>query len=173
MKRRELLRHAALGAISVALSGMMPLRSAVAGVLPVHPFFGNSFPDVAGVETALDSYLGKPLVLNFWATWCAPCVKEMPDLDLLHTKYPGIQFVGLAVDTTVNVEKFLKKLRVSYPVLIAGHGGIQQMRELGNKQGGLPYTLVFDKDGQVAHEVLGQIKPADLERQLQGLEASR
>ncbi|HUH60305.1 MAG TPA: TlpA disulfide reductase family protein [Candidimonas sp.] len=173
MKRRELLRHAALGAISVALYGMLPVRAAAARALPAHPFFGNSFPDVTGAETGLDSYLGKPLVLNFWATWCAPCVKEMPDLELLHKKYPGIQFLGLAVDTTVNVEKFLKKIPVSYPVLIAGHGGIKQMRELGNKQGGLPYTLVFDKHGQIAHEVLGQIKPADLERQLQGLEASR
>ncbi len=173
MKRRELFGHAALGALGVALTGMMPLRSVMASALPAHPFFGNSFPDVTGVETGLDSYLGKPLVLNFWATWCPPCVKEMPDLDLLHTKYPGIQFVGLAVDTTVNVEKFLKKVRVSYPVLIAGHGGIQKMRELGNKQGGLPYTLVFNQNGQIAHEVLGQINPTDLERQLQGLDAPR
>src|SRR3546814_17822458 len=87
-------------------------------------------------------------LLNFWATWCPPCVKEMPDLEALHQKHRQAHFVGLAVDTAVNVRKFGEKVHVSYPLLIAGHGGIKLMRELGHKNGGLHFTVVFDKNGR-------------------------
>lgn len=160
MKRREFLRYAAAAAAATAL----PLQSAYAAALPPDPFYANDFPDLQGRQVEFSRYLGKPLVLNFWATWCAPCVKEMPDLDALHKKYGNVGFVGLAVDTLVNVEKFGTKVQVSYPLLIAGHGGIKLMRSLGNKQGGLPFTVVFDKQGQVAKRLLGQIKPAELDR---------
>src|SRR5690606_2201538 len=112
------------------------------------------------------SYLGKPVVLNFWATWCPPCVKEMPDLDALHQKHSGVHFVGLAVDTAGNVEKFTQKVKVGYPLLVAGHGGIQLMRELGNKSGGLPFTVIFDAAGREVRHFLGQIKPDELDAQL-------
>ena len=108
-------------------------------------------------------------MLNFWATWCAPCVEEMPDLDQLSQQFPDIGFLGLAVDTTRNVEKFLKKVPVHYPILIAGHGGVEQMRDLGNKKGGLPFTVVFNRNGRIAHRILGQIQPSDLEEKIKSL----
>ena len=115
----------------------------------------------------MSSYLGQPLVLNFWATWCPPCVKEMPDLEALHQQYPQVSFVGLAVDTSSNIQKFQEKVKVSYPLLVGGHGVIPLMRGLGNQTGGLPFTLLFNEEGQVVQRFLGQIKPDELERKIQ------
>lgn len=143
--------------------------TAQAAALAPDPFYGHAFPDLQGKTVQLDTFLGKTLVLNFWATWCAPCVKEMPDLDALHKKYPGVHIVGVAIDTAANVQKFGDKVRVSYPLLIAGHGGIQHMRDLGNKNGGLPFTVVFDGDGRQAKTILGQVDPVDLDRLLAGM----
>lgn len=165
MKRREFLRHATWSTAGM----LLPLKWASAGALPPDPFYANGFPDTQGRQVELAQYLGKPLVLNFWATWCAPCVKEMPDLDMLHKKHDGVNFVGLAVDTPVNVQKFGTKVQVSYPLLIAGHGGIQLMRDLGNKQGGLPFTVVFNENGQLSHKILGQVKPDELDRFIKDL----
>lgn len=163
MKRRDFLRQTSLAVAGFAgLSG--PLGAAWAAALPPDPFYAHAFPDLDDRQTGLDEYLGKPLVLNFWATWCPPCVKEMPDLEALHQKHTDVHFVGLAVDTAVNVRKFGQKVQVSYPLLIAGHGGIKLMRDLGNKNGGLPFTVLFDKDGRISRQILGQVKPEELER---------
>ncbi|MGB6104777.1 MAG: TlpA disulfide reductase family protein [Pusillimonas sp.] len=163
MTRRDFLRQAAATAAGAA--GLLgPAWQARAGALPPDPFYAYAFPGLDGRQVELTQYLGKPLVLNFWATWCPPCVKEMPDLDALHKKHPAFHVVGLAVDTAANVEKFSQKVQVTYPLLIAGHGGIKQMRGLGNKNGGLPFTVVFDEKGRVANKILGQIKPDELDR---------
>lgn len=168
MKRRDFLRQA-----SVAVAGCAglygPIWTARAAALPPDPFYANAFPGLDDRRIGLDQYLGKPLVLNFWATWCPPCVKEMPDLEALHQKHKHVQFVGLAVDTAVNVRKFGEKVQVSYPLLIAGHGGIKLMRDLGNKNGGLPFTVVFDKDGRISRQILGQVKPQELEQIIVGM----
>src|SRR5690606_31872590 len=94
------------------------------------------------------------------------CVKEMPDLDELSKKYPEMYFVGVAVDTPANVERFLKKVQVSYPLLVAGHGGIETMKALGNSKGGLRYTVIFDADSRIVRDILGQVDPADLDADL-------
>src|SRR5690554_1315325 len=157
MKRRDFLRQ------SLAASLLVPLWPARAAALPPDPFYAHVFSDTQGDQVELAQYLGKPMVLNFWATWCPPRVKEMPDLDALQKKHAGVQFVGLAVDTAANVQKFTEKVRVDYPLLIAGHGGIKLMRGLGNKNGGLPFTVVFDEKGRVATQILGQINPRKLD----------
>lgn len=154
---------ASLSGLSAALVTQPSLAAAV------HPFYGHSFPDMGDKQIAFTSYLGKPVVLNFWATWCPPCVKEMPDLDALHHKYPDVNVVGLAVDTSSNVAKFGDKVQVSYPLLIAGHDGIRLMRDLGNKRGGLPYTVVFDAQGAIQREFLGLVDMQVLEKLLQDL----
>ncbi len=169
MKRRDFLRCglAAAGATVIPL----PLMAAPEAD-PAVAFLAGAYPDLQGEPTLLSSFSGRPLVVNFWATWCAPCVKEMPDLDELARKYPDTHFVGIAIDTQGNVEKFLKKVKVSYPLLVAGHGGISQMKALGNRKGGLPYTVIFDADSRISREILGQIDPADLDAHLAGMSRS-
>lgn len=122
--------------------------------------------DMAGEPVALARYAGRPLLVNFWATWCPPCVKEMPDLDALQKKFAEVQFVGIGIDTADNIRAFAEKVAVSYPLLVAGHGGIDIVRSLGNPAGGLPFTVIFDADGQVNRKILGQVKPDDLARTL-------
>jgi thiol-disulfide isomerase/thioredoxin len=147
------------------------LRLAHAATSPPDGFFARTYPDVDGHEIAMSSYLGQPLVLNFWATWCPPCVKEMPDLEALHLEYPQVGFVGLAADTSSNIQKFQEKVKVSYPLLVGGHGVIQLMRELGNQSGGLPFTLVFNDEGKIVQRFLGQVKPDELKRAIEHLGA--
>lgn len=168
MNRRDFLRQG-LAATGAALAPLpLPLFAAPSADAAA-AFLADAFPDLQGVSTPLSRYAGRPLVVNFWATWCAPCVKEMPDLDALSRKYPGMTFLGIAIDTLPNVERFLQKVPVSYPLLVAGHGGIQKMKALGNSRGGLPYTVIFDASSRVFREILGQIDPADLDASLASL----
>ncbi len=141
----------------------------LAAAAPPDALFSRQFPNHEGVDTQLDQFLGRPVLVNFWATWCPPCIKEMPDLEALKQKYPDIQFVGLGVDTAVNVRNFMPKVNVTYPLLVTGYGGIDLMKSLGNKTGGLPYTLVYNASGQVVERIMGQIKPDELDAVLQRL----
>lgn len=133
--------------------------------------YGLELPAPDGTPRRLADFRGKPLVLNFWATWCAPCVKEMPDLDSLAKKHANVHVVGIAVDTAANVVRFGERVPVSYPLVVAGHGGIRLMKDLGNPRGGLPFTLVVDSDGNPVAEFLGQIARDDLDRVLDGFSA--
>lgn len=164
MNRRELLR-AGMAAAVVVSSG--PLAGLAHGAAA--SFYDLEFPGPDGLQHPVSKFLGKPLVLNFWATWCPPCVKEMPDLDFLQQKHPDVTVVGLAVDAADNVRKFNEKVPVSYPILVAGHGGIQLMKEMGNSRGGLPYTILFDAQGQPIRHFLGQIDRDELDDILAGI----
>lgn len=158
MQRRLFLRR------SLLCAGLLALHPAPwASLLPADPFLAQSFPDLQDQDRLLSTYVGKPLVINFWATWCAPCIKEMPDLQALHERYPDVQFVGIAVDSKSNVQEFLQRVPVSYDILLAGPGGVRQMRSLGNKKGGLPFTVVFGSNGRVDERILGQIDPQKLD----------
>lgn len=164
MNRRELLRA---GLAATMAFGSIPLwRGAHAASAPIYSL---EFPDPHGQQQAMSQFLGKPLVLNFWATWCPPCVKEMPDLDDLQRLHTDVNIVGLAVDTAVNVIKFGEKVPVSYPLLVAGHDGIRLMKDMGNSRGGLPFTLVFDARGQPLRHFLGQISRDELNHFLAGI----
>ena len=160
MKRRTFLQACVGAALTSGLGRAVWAASPDA-------LFTRQFPDHEGIETPLGQWLGRPVVFNFWATWCPPCIKEMPDLEALSQQFPGVQFVGLGVDTAANVRKFMPKVNVSYPLLVTGYAGIDLMKSLGNAAGGLPFTLVYDAAGQVVERILGQIKPAELEAVLQ------
>jgi len=125
--------------------------------------YAVTLPDLDGRPQALSQYRGKPLLVNFWATWCAPCVQEMPELAQLAQRYPQVQFLGIGIDTADNMREFVKKIPVSYPLVVAGYAGIDLVRALGNAPGGLPFTVLFDADGSVHHRVLGQINLESLD----------
>jgi thiol-disulfide isomerase/thioredoxin len=124
-----------------------------------------------GKAQSLSLYKGRPIVVNFWASWCGPCVEEMPELSALQREYAkkGIQFIGVGVDSSANIKAFLQKVRVDYPVYVAGFGGADVARAFGNTAGGLPYTVVIDANGTVRASKLGQIKPDELRRTLDAL----
>lgn len=123
----------------------------------------TKLPGIPGLSDA-DLTTGKVTVVNFWATWCPPCVQELPLLSRFYTqvKHNGWQMLGLAIDQTDLVQRFLARAPVSFPVAMAGPSGVELTRKLGNAAGGLPFTVIFDRTGQVQHRKLGQLKEADL-----------
>jgi len=162
MDRRGFLWSA--GGAALALAG----SAAQAFSLPPDPIFGRSFEDLQGRSMSLAGYVGRPVLLNFWASWCAPCVREMPMLESLHRRHPEVSVVGMAIDTGPNVRRFLEKTPVSYDLFLGGAQGIPVMQELGNKGGGLPFSVFFNRQGRVSSVVLGELKDdtlaADLKR---------
>jgi peroxiredoxin len=123
-----------------------------------------SLPDTSGHQEALSQWKGKVLVVNFWATWCAPCREEMPEFVKAQAELGprGLQFVGIAVDEPDKAERFAQELGVNYPVLIGGYGAIELSRTLGNRVVALPFTVVVDRRGRVAQTHLGPFKPTEL-----------
>jgi thiol-disulfide isomerase/thioredoxin len=133
------------------------------------PLFATSATDVDNQPVALDTLRGKPLVVNFWARWCGPCRKEIPDLVEMNGKYrgKGLVIVGLAVedaDSREAVRDFAKAYEVDYRVLLAGVGkGVELMKALGNDKAGLPFTVVIDRSGKVVAKKLGAMSKAEME----------
>ena len=128
-------------------------------------FWSQRFERPDGGELAFDALRGKPLLVNFWATWCPPCVEEMPMIDAFFRENGanGWQVAGLAIDQPSAVRKFLQKTPVSYPIGLAGLNGTELVRTLGNTSGGLPFTLVVDGSGLVAARKMGKLEPGDLQ----------
>lgn len=124
------------------------------------------FEKPGGGTLALKSLAGKPLLLNFWATWCPPCVEELPLLNAFYRQHAaeGWQVLGLAIDQPSAVRKFLDRLPLEFPVGLAGMGGSELGRSLGNLTGGLPFTVVLGEAGRVLHRKMGQVNPQDLQQ---------
>jgi thiol-disulfide isomerase/thioredoxin len=120
--------------------------------------WSSTFDTPDGARLALASFRGHPLVLNFWATWCPPCVREMPALDRFAREHAarGWRVVGLAADKPEPVRGFLARAPVSYAIGLAGFAGIELSRGLGNLAGGLPFTVVFGRDGTVLQRHTGE-----------------
>lgn len=127
-------------------------------------FWQQRFATPDGGSLALASLRGRPLLVNFWATWCPPCVEEMPLLSRFYdeNKANGWQLLGLAVDRPEAVQRFLARAPVSFPVALAGLEGTNISRSLGNVAGGLPFSVLFGADGQLRQRKLGQLRAADL-----------
>lgn len=119
-----------------------------------------ALPDPTGRPQPMAQWRGKVLVVNFWATWCAPCREEMPDLVRAQEEYgaKGLQIVGIAVDNADKVQQFAKEIGLNYPALIGGYGAMDLSRDLGNSLVALPFTLVLDRQGKVAYTHLGPVK---------------
>ena len=127
--------------------------------------------DLAGKPRRLDEWRGKLVVLNFWATWCPPCLKEMPAFVRLQQRYAaqGLQFIGIALDTREEVAKFVQEHGIDFPILVGEDDVARYMLRLGNTIGALPFSVVVDRDGTVRHTHQGEWKEAEAERVIAGL----
>lgn len=105
--------------------------------------------DIDANTIRAEDFLGQFVLYNFWATWCAPCLEEMPMLQEFHTQYStkGFQVVGIAIDELDNVRRFANDLNISYPLLVGSSETMRLNREFGNLSGALPYSVLVDKAG--------------------------
>ena len=117
--------------------------------------------DIDGKMLEINNVSGKRFtILNFWATWCAPCVEEMPMLSEFYnkTKMEGISVIGLAIDNEKNVKEFLQKINVDHHLLVAGGEGTNIMEKIGlNPSNSLPFTIMFDDNYDVQEIKLGKL----------------
>jgi len=134
-------------------------------------FWALTLPQPSGTDLQLSHLRGRPLVINFWATWCPPCVREMPLLDAFYAQYrdKGLQMLGVAVDGPQPVRAFLARSPVGFPVALAGADGSGLARALGNTGGGLPYTVLADAKGAIVRRQMGELQAAQLAQWAQTL----
>ncbi len=167
-RRRWLVAGVLLGLLALAVGFAIGVRDrgarSAASETDAAALLAVALPDLQGREQALGQWKGKVLVVNFWATWCAPCREEMPAFVRIQTDLgpKGVQFVGIAVDQPDKVAQFAADLAVNYPVLIGGYGAMELSKALGNRLMALPFTLVVDRRGTVANVRLGPFKEAEL-----------
>ena len=147
----------------ISSQGLTPEEAAVA----VDAIFALKLPDLDGRPQPLAHWRGKVLVVNFWASWCKPCVDEMPALSRLNSHFAplGVQFVGIGVDDAEKLAAFIRTTPVSYPVLVASPAGMTP----GLQVRGLPYTVVIGRDGRSAMTRLGRVDEGSLEPVLRRL----
>jgi thiol-disulfide isomerase/thioredoxin len=175
MNRRSMLTYVGAGAVAAVAGGALAWRqwSATApSKSAVDVLYSQQLDALDGAPHSLGQYRGQLLVVNFWATWCPPCVQEMPELDKLQQDVgTKAHFVGIGVDTADNMIQFIKKVPVRYPLLVAGNVGTELSRELGNTSGGLPFTVVIDEKGTLNKQFSGRLDIANLRQVLATLAA--
>jgi len=165
MQRRHwmMLAGATAGLAGAAAWWQRPERDSGSAAASA-PLWSTRLPQVGGGELAFSELKGQALLVNFWATWCPPCVKEMPLLDRFAREQAGhLTVVGIAVDRAEAVRAFLAATPVGFRIGVAGFAGSGLARELGNPQGGLPFSVLLDRQGQIVDRKLGETLPAELE----------
>ncbi|AFL73128.1 TlpA family protein disulfide reductase [Thiocystis violascens] len=128
-------------------------------------------PDLNGHLVASNAWAGKVLVLNYWASWCPPCVRELPLFIRLQNDLheSGVQFVGIAVDRVEDVKRFVADDPINYPLLIADADAVALAKRLGNRVEGLPFTVIFDRRGRRVFSRIGEVTANELEARLAAL----
>jgi thiol-disulfide isomerase/thioredoxin len=169
-RRREVLILGAAGLAAAAAGAMvgafvLQTRSGAAELLAA------PFRDLEGRERRLIDWKGRALLCNFWATWCPPCLEEVPLLVAAKRKLPpgGPEIVGIGIDNEDKIREFAAKFKINYPVLVAGATALDLLRRLGNSAGALPFTVLLDPSGALAHRQLGALTSADLDRLMTGI----
>ena len=133
---------------------------------------GFRLQDLDGVQRHLAEWSGRPLLLNFWASWCKPCAKEMPLLTRLDARYPQVAFIGVAIDDVAAVSNFLETHAVGYTILVGEFDAMQFAAAVGNGIAAVPYTVVLDSSGTLVYQQAGVFDPHELEATLAGLHVS-
>lgn len=167
-----------VGVAAVAAAGgyVFSQRETGAAIQSGHPvsaeaLFQASLNDLDGKPQPLAQWRGKVMVVNFWATWCPPCRAEMPEFVKLQGKYQenGLIFVGIALDEKDKVQAFADEIGVNYPVLLGALEAVGLSRKLGNRLGGLPFTVIVDRSGRIVTTEMGELSQARLEPLIKSL----
>ena len=145
-----------------------PTPPAVRAEIAPGALLAASFADTRGQPRSLGQFQGKILVVNFWATWCAPCREEMPAFARLQARWGdrNVQFVGLANDDPQKVERFGRELGIPYPLWVGGDQVGELSKRLGNRLGVLPHTVIVSAQGEVLESRVGTYTEALLETRL-------
>ncbi len=171
--KKNILTFAAVGMLFTGIGahfGLKRLESETPQNSVSAAFFAQSLPDSRNQPQNMGQWKGKPLILNFWATWCAPCVEEMPELSALQAEIASknVQILGIGIDSASAISEFSSKYRINYPLYVAGMNGTELSRQFGNQAGGLPFTVLIGPDGSVKKTYLGRLKVAELRADLAG-----
>ena len=156
MKQTALIIIAAIIALSLGITARHLFSSAEKHDVSALPEF--NLPDLSGQQHNISEWRGQVLVINFWATWCPPCLKEIPDFVALQEQYAdkGVQFIGIALEDKEPVAKYAAATAINYPILLGGDNGITLAHQLGNSVDAVPYTLIVDRQGQIINRHPGE-----------------
>lgn len=155
-----------VSALRRLLLGALLLAAVSARAANSDALFAATLAGTDDKPVALESLRGKPLIVNFWARWCAPCRVEIPELARIQDKYRkrGLTVVGIGLeDRAESVRDFAKAYEMNYTVLLARERGIELMQALGNARAGLPFTVVVGRKGEIVTSKLGAMNQAELE----------
>lgn len=178
MNKRLTISAILIGLVFTGLGatlGAKKFEPAPAADTAVQQLFGLTLNDSSAKPQAIKQWQGKFLVVNFWATWCKPCVEEMPELVELQKEFASknVQLLGLGIDTPTNIADFTKKYQISYPVFAAGMDGTSLSQAMGNKAGGLPFTVLISPEGKVLKAYTGRLKMPELKADIQRLNTKK
>lgn len=158
MKQKNLL-IVLVAVIALAGGLFVQYSSNTAQVKLLSPAVEFSLPDVTGKQHNISEWQGKIVIINFWATWCPPCLKEIPHFIKLQNQYneQGIQFIGIAIEDKQTVEEYLNTIDINYPMLIGGDEAITLSQKLGNLVNAVPFSLILNRQGKIIHRQPGEL----------------
>lgn len=168
LSRRQTLWAGAIGGVGALLAGVITAQYQLHQSHEKDDALWNlTLNTPSGAPLKLAAFQGQPLLIHFWATWCAPCIEELPVLNQFYLrkqqeKSNQLQLLAIAIDNPSSVVKFLEKVPINIPIAIATAGALELTRQLGNAKGGLPYSVLMSQEGAILMKKEGQLKANDL-----------